>query len=225
MSAQHQEREHPPTFELPPMRHEVRPMLHRMFDIAIAVFCLLLFWPAFLVIGLALKLTDSGPIFFGHRRIGRNGRTFRCLKFRSMVLNAEQRLEEVLSADPAAAREWRETQKLRKDPRITPIGRFLRATSLDELPQLFNVLAGQMSIVGPRPIVADEAERYEHVYQLYCRANPGMTGLSQISGRSHLSYAERVLLDAQYFGRKSIREDLRILIFTVPVVLRRDGSC
>lgn len=199
--------------------------LHRFFDLTIAILGLLALWPLFVFIALAMKVSDPGPVFYGHRRIGRDGRQFPCWKFRSMTMNADLRLAELLASNPDAAREWRETQKLRDDPRVTPLGRILRKTSLDELPQLLNVLVGQMSVVGPRPIITAEVDRYKHVFALYCRVRPGLTGLSQISGRSDLSYDERVLLDAQYVGRKSIREDLRIIFLTIPKVLAGDGSC
>lgn len=199
-------------------------LISRAIDILIASLALLFFLPLFVLIALAIKVLDPGPVFFGHRRIGKDGRAFLCWKFRTMVVDAEARLEAVLSADPRAAREWAETQKITNDPRVTAFGSFLRRSSLDELPQLFNVLKGEMSIVGPRPIVEAEAERYGQHFALYCLVRPGLTGLWQISGRSDVRYFERVLLDARYISSKSVLRDLRIIVLTVPSVLGARGS-
>lgn len=196
----------------------------RILDIVIALAALIALLPLFLLLSIAIRLHDGGPVLFGHQRIGKDGNVFRCWKFRSMVIGAEERLQRLLADDPAAAREWRETQKLRNDPRVTPLGRVLRRTSLDELPQLFNVLRGEMSIVGPRPIVSSESVRYGHYYALYCRVRPGMTGLWQISGRSDISYLERIVLDAKYVASKTVLRDLRIMCLTVPRVLGFRGS-
>jgi exopolysaccharide production protein ExoY len=196
----------------------------RALDIVIASVALLFFLPVFLVIALAIKLTDPGPVFFGHRRIGLGGKSFRCWKFRSMVIDAEPRLAAILASDPVAAREWAEHQKLSDDPRVTRLGNFLRRSSLDELPQLFNVLAGEMSIVGPRPIVETEAERYGQHFALYCLVRPGITGLWQISGRSDIHYFERVLLDVRYVSSRTTMRDIRIILLTVPSVLAARGS-
>lgn len=196
----------------------------RAMDVIIASLAILFFLPLMILIALAIKLFDPGPIFFRHRRIGKDGRTFGCLKFRTMVVGAEARLEDLLRADPAAAHEWAETQKLTNDPRVTALGSFLRRSSLDELPQLFNVLLGEMSIVGPRPIVEAEAARYGQHFALYCLVRPGLTGLWQISGRSDIRYFERVLLDARYVSSRSVLRDLRIIVLTVPSVLAARGS-
>lgn len=202
-----------------------RDTFSRVLDVTIALVALIFLLPLLACIPLAIMLFDPGPILFGHRRIGKHGRTFRCWKFRSMVVDAEARLAELLSNDPAAAREWAETQKLANDPRVTRLGSFLRRSSLDELPQLFNVLVGEMSIVGPRPIVEAEAARYGQHFALYCLVRPGITGLWQISGRSDVRYFERVLLDARYVSSKSVLRDLRIIVLTVPSVLAARGSC
>ncbi|WP_296718862.1 sugar transferase [Erythrobacter sp.] len=199
-------------------------MISRAIDIVIASVALLFFLPLFALIALATKICDPGPVFFGHRRIGKDGRAFLCWKFRTMVIDAEARLESLLQADPRAAREWRESQKLSNDPRVTPLGSFLRKSSLDELPQLINVLRGEMSIVGPRPIVEAEAERYGQHFALYCLVRPGLTGLWQISGRSDVRYFERVLIDARYVSSKSVLRDLRIIVMTVPSVFAARGS-
>ncbi|MBI1403120.1 MAG: sugar transferase [Porphyrobacter sp.] len=200
-------------------------LLSRLLDIVIAAVALTFFLPLFVVIALAIKIGDPGPVFFRHRRVGLGGRTFHCWKFRSMVTDAEARLEHILRSDPRAAREWAEHQKLTHDPRVTPIGNFLRRSSLDELPQLINVLLGEMSIVGPRPIVETEAARYGQHFALYCRVRPGITGLWQISGRSDIRYFERVLLDVRYVSSRSVLRDLRIIVLTVPSVLAARGSC
>ncbi|ASJ92639.1 sugar transferase [Porphyrobacter sp. CACIAM 03H1] len=190
----------------------------------IASLALLFFLPLFVVIAIAIKCTDPGPVFFRHRRVGLGGKTFGCWKFRSMVIDAEARLEQILCSDPEAAREWAEHQKLTNDPRVTALGNFLRRSSLDELPQLFNVLMGEMSIVGPRPIVENEAARYGQHFALYCLVRPGITGLWQISGRSDIRYFERVLLDVRYVSSRSMMRDLKIIVLTVPSVLAARGS-
>jgi len=188
--------------------------------IVILVFCA----PLLVLVALSIFVYDGGPVLFAHRRIGRDGRTFRCLKFRSMAADAEARLERLLATDTAARREWQADHKLRSDPRITPVGGFLRKTSLDELPQLFNVLRGEMSLVGPRPVVQDEARRYGRRFAHYCAVRPGITGLWQVSGRNDVSYGRRVALDVLYTRHKSLRLDLAILLRTVPAVLLRSGS-
>jgi exopolysaccharide production protein ExoY len=200
------------------------PKVSRAIDIVIAAAVLLFTLPLFTVLAIAIRLNDGGPAFFGHERLGLNGRSFRCLKFRSMVVDAEQRLQALLASDPAAAREWARDQKLRKDPRITAFGAFLRKSSLDELPQLLNVLRGEMSIVGPRPIVASEIVRYGRSYRHYCSVRPGITGLWQVTGRSNVSYQRRVALDRLYVQSKSLPVDMKILLKTIPAVLVRNGS-
>jgi lipopolysaccharide/colanic/teichoic acid biosynthesis glycosyltransferase len=181
--------------------------------------------PLMVAIGLVLTYCEGGPILFRQTRVGRRGRPFSCFKFRSMVLNAEAVLDKHLASHPKARREWDATQKLVDDPRITRIGRFLRMTSLDELPQLYNVLVGDMSIVGPRPIVPQERDRYQDNLRYYLAVRPGLTGLWQISGRSECSYHERVALDVQYVREWSLTKDCVILLRTVPAVLNQRGSC
>jgi exopolysaccharide production protein ExoY len=196
----------------------------RGLDIVIALCALMFFLPLLVLIALAIACTDRGPVFFRHRRVGLGGKTFGCWKFRTMVVDAEARLAEILARDPEAAREWAESQKLTHDPRVTWLGNFLRRSSLDELPQLFNVLMGEMSIVGPRPIVETEAARYGQHFALYCRVRPGITGLWQISGRSDIRYFERVLLDVRYVSSRTVLRDMRIILLTVPSVLAARGS-
>lgn len=194
-----------------------------MFDVAVASAVLLVFGPLMLLIAAGIWLGDRGPIFFGQHRIGMNGRKFRCLKFRSMAVDAERRLAELLATDPLAREEWHRLHKLTRDPRITPIGRFLRLSSLDELPQLINVLRGEMSIVGPRPIVQEECARYGRYIADYCRVRPGLTGMWQVSGRNDTSYRRRVALDVCYCRNFSLFMDMKILLLTVPAVVKAHG--
>jgi lipopolysaccharide/colanic/teichoic acid biosynthesis glycosyltransferase len=180
--------------------------------------------PLLIMIAVAIHLHDGGPVLFAQTRIGRGGRTFKCLKFRTMAVDAEERLKAYLACDPRARAEWKLDHKLRHDPRITPIGAFLRKSSLDEIPQLFNVLRGEMNLVGPRPIVHDEIVRYGPRFKHYCRVKPGITGLWQVSGRNDVSYRRRVAMDTLYAQHRSIPGDLRILALTAPAVLMKRGS-
>ena len=196
----------------------------RTFDVIVASAMLFFALPAIFFIAVIMYSTDRGPILFGHERIGHNGKRFRCLKFRSMVTDSQQALARHLEMFPQARAEWEATQKLRDDPRITPIGRFLRVTSLDELPQLLNVIRGDMSLVGPRPIVQDEVARYAAEIEAYAATRPGITGLWQVSGRSDVDYDQRVRLDSQYVRDWTFAGDLLILVKTVKVVVLRTGS-
>jgi undecaprenyl-phosphate galactose phosphotransferase len=195
----------------------------RLFDILGATLCLLALTPIMVSLVILVR-RDGGPAIFGHRRIGSDGKTFLCLKFRSMCVNAERKLQEHLASNPEARAEWDKDFKLKDDPRITKLGQLLRRTSLDELPQLFNVLRGEMSLVGPRPIVADEVARYGERFVAYRNCRPGITGLWQISGRNDISYRARVRLDSFYAARWSMTKDLFILMRTVAVVFRRSGA-
>ena len=194
-----------------------------LLDRCAAAMLLLLLAPLFVVVMLLIR-RDGGAALFRHQRIGFNGRMFGCMKFRTMTSDADKALERVLAHDPAAAAEWHATQKLRRDPRVTGVGRFLRMSSLDELPQLVNVLRGDMSLVGPRLIVRAEVARYGREFQQYCRARPGLTGLWQVSGRSDTSYAERVMLDVDYVANYSFWRDTTILCKTIPAVVMRKGA-
>lgn len=196
----------------------------RALDIVVSVILLIFLAPVFLIIALAVKLTDPGPAIFAHRRIGQRGKEFYCLKFRSMYVHGEERLQEILASNAELAREWHISHKLTNDPRITPLGRFLRVSSLDELPQLVNVLVGEMSLVGPRPIVLAEAERYGRFFRHYAEVKPGLTGLWQVSGRSDCSYRRRVAADIHYCRSKSLAFDLRIMVATIPAVLLAKGA-
>lgn len=197
----------------------------RALDIAIAAIALVFALPLLLCIMLAIQVTDPGPVVFAHRRIGLGGRPFPCLKFRTMVTDADARLKALLQSDPAAREEWARTHKLRKDPRITLIGGLLRRSSLDELPQLINILRGEMSLVGPRPIVEAEIPRYGRHFALYCSIKPGVTGLWQVQREADTSYRRRVAFDVAYTRARSLRLNLAILILTVPSVLRGKGAC
>jgi exopolysaccharide production protein ExoY len=196
----------------------------RGLDLTVASLALLLAFPLMLLIGILVMVCMGSPIIFAHRRVGYNGRLFRCYKFRTMVLNGDDVLQRYFECNPAAAAEWGETQKLRNDPRITLLGNILRKSSLDELPQLFNVLAGEMSCVGPRPVIREELERYGPAANDYLRTRPGLTGLWQISGRSRVDYARRVVLDSTYVHGWSLWLDLLILIRTIPAVLSMDEA-
>lgn len=186
--------------------------------------CILLFvMPVFLLIVAVIALAGDGPIFFAHQRVGRNGVAFRCLKFRTMRTDADYVLARHLAECPAARREWAQTRKLRNDPRVLAIGRLLRRSSLDELPQLINVLRGEMSLVGPRPIVDDEAPNYGVDFAYYLVLRPGITGLWQISGRNDTTYAERVAFDVRYVRERSLIGDVGILLRTIVVVVNGRG--
>ncbi|MFA7595158.1 MAG: sugar transferase [Novosphingobium sp.] len=195
----------------------------RGFDILVSLVAIILFLPLMMTVFLLVKATSSGPGLFCQQRVGRDGQLFPCLKFRTMVPDAQQQLERLLAESEEARLEWERDQKLRYDPRITAIGGFLRRTSLDELPQLFNVLIGHMSIVGPRPIVQGEIVRYGPRFAAYCTVRPGLTGLWQVSGRNDVSYARRVRLDSFYARRQSLALNVSICFQTVPAILSSRG--
>lgn len=201
----------------------LRRLVKLVFDLVVASLLVLICLPLFLLFALLIS-RDGGPVLFRHRRVGRNGRPFDCLKFRTMVPDAQQILERHLAESPAAAAEWEQNFKLRNDPRITPIGRFLRSTSLDEVPQLLNVLRGEMSLVGPRPVTQQELSYYGRDVMFYLETRPGITGLWQVSGRSDTSYEQRVMFDTWYAKNWSLWQDIAILAKTVPVVFGRDGA-
>jgi lipopolysaccharide/colanic/teichoic acid biosynthesis glycosyltransferase len=194
--------------------------LKRVFDITAVLLALPIVLPV--ILGLALLVRrDGGPAFYSQNRIGRNGRVFRFWKLRSMTVDAEGQLAAHLAADPAARDEWEHTQKLRDDPRVTPVGRILRKTSLDELPQLWNVLRGDMSLVGPRPIMPEQRDLYPG--RAYFELRPGLTGFWQIGERNHAAFATRAAYDTQYARNLSLLTDLLVLLATVRVVLRGTG--
>ena len=194
-------------------------MLKRAGDIFFALLVLSLGSPLFLLLALLVKLSSQGSVFYSQRRIGRGYKGFGCLKFRTMRKDADRVLASVLASNPALKQEFERDFKLKNDPRITPIGKFLRRSSLDELPQFINVLKGQMSVVGPRPIVWDELERYGRAMDEVLAVRPGLTGLWQVSGRNNLSYETRVRLDLRYARSRNVWLDLRIILRTVGVIL------
>lgn len=196
----------------------------RGLDLIIALLALIFFAPLMILIACAVRATSTGPILFRQTRIGRDGKEFACLKFRTMVIDADDALQRALSSCSRTREEWDRDQKLRCDPRTTRVGRILRKLSFDELPQLFNVLHGEMSIVGPRPIVHEEIARYGTFFRDYCSVKPGITGLWQISGRNNVAYGERVRLDALYVATRSVRLDLGIILKTIPAVVFARGS-
>jgi Undecaprenyl-phosphate galactose phosphotransferase WbaP len=208
-----------------------RQLFKRVFDVCAVLAGGLLISPLLVAIALAVKLGSPGPVFYGQKRVGFAGTELTIWKFRTMRVNADAVLREYLDNDPELRMEWERTHKLQTDPRITRVGRFLRATSLDELPQLWNILRGEMSLVGPRPIVDDANYDREYVadypeaYQLYLRVRPGITGLWQVAGRQHRSYYLRPQLDAYYVRNWSVWLDIFLLVRTVKTVLRREGAC
>jgi lipopolysaccharide/colanic/teichoic acid biosynthesis glycosyltransferase len=197
----------------------------RAFDLAFGTALALASFPAAILIALAVVIQSGGPVFYSQQRVGRGGRSISVWKFRTMVVEADAVLQQYLDRDPALAAEWRQNRKLRRDPRVTGIGRLLRKTSLDELPQLWNVIRGDMSLVGPRPVVADELGRYGANSSLYLAVKPGLTGLWQTSGRNNTTYDHRVKLDSEYVRTWSIAKDLQIVLNTIPAVVRGAGAC
>jgi exopolysaccharide production protein ExoY len=212
--------ERTPTATEEPWRDQVRLRLNQL----CAAVLLVLLGPLMLLVAYRSWRDDGAPLLFGHYRVGRNGQLFRCMKFRTMYRQSDRMLRELLAQDPQARAEWERDQKLSSDPRITPIGHFLRRTSLDELPQLFNVLNGTMSLIGPRPITVAELPRYGVARWHYLGVRPGMTGLWQVSGRNDTTYEERVELDRHYVESRSVALRLRILVRTVGVVLAGSGA-
>ncbi len=197
----------------------------RVFDVVFSVVAILSVLPFFLIIPLIIYIVSPGPVFFTHNRIGFRGKTFPCLKFRTMVMGAEHVLESHFEKHPEARKEFEEHRKLKNDPRIIPfVGSFLRKTSLDELPQFLNVVRGEMSVVGPRPVTQDELYDYGEATSRYKSARPGITGLWQVSGRSDLSFTQRVELDSRYVSNCSLLSDLWLIAKTIGVLLNRRGA-
>lgn len=199
------------------------PSLKRLMDVTGAVGFLVVFAPLFALIALLVRLSGPGVIF-AHTRVGRGGRLFPCYKFRTMVPNAQAVLDRLLGEQPALRAEWEKDFKLKDDPRITGIGRLLRKYSLDELPQFWNVIRGDMSLVGPRPVVPDELRRYGKRASVYLAVRPGVTGLWQVGGRNDVDYAERIRMDSTYVAKQCLLMDLSILVKTVAVVFQRRGA-
>lgn len=201
-------------------------VIKRTFDLIFSLLVIIVGFPIFALIALVIFCTSPGPVFYSHERIGRGGKPFRCYKFRSMYPNADRRLKELLAKDPALRSEWQCSFKLKNDPRITPIGRFLRKTSLDELPQFWNVIKGDLSVVGPRPVIREEVRKF-----MGTKANkilsirPGLTGPWQVSGRNDVdSYSKRIALDEAYVDQQSLLLDLQLIAKTVPAMLFSKGA-
>ena len=200
--------------------------LKRAFDLFFSSSCLIVGAPLYLLIALSIFVTSPGKVIYSHPRIGRGGKMFRCYKFRSMYPNADQRLKDILENDPEKKAEWEQTFKLKNDPRITPIGSFLRKTSLDELPQFWNVLKGDLSVVGPRPVVEEEIKKYyADKATKILSIRPGLTGPWQVSGRSDIkNYQIRIELDEYYVDHRSLLLDLKLIAKTIPAMLFSKGA-
>ncbi len=200
------------------------PLMKRTLDLLLTVTGGLIILPLIALIVVAIRLGSRGPVLFWHERIGRRGRRFKAVKFRTMVVNGDEIIAAHLAANPAAREEWRRDHKLKSDPRVTWIGRILRRTSLDELPQLWNVLRGEMSLVGPRPIVREEIPKYGEQFDVYILALPGITGMWQVSGRNDTGYRQRVALDVEYVSTWCLWLDVKILLRTILVVVGQKGA-
>ena len=198
---------------------EIYKIIKEFFDLLFSIVFLIVCLPLFIVIAILIKFNSRGPIFFSQKRIGKNNIPFKCIKFRTMHPEAKDMLENLLTKNDLLKKEFKETHKIKNDPRITTIGKFLRKTSLDELPQFLNVLRGEMSIIGPRPIVKGEKPKYGKYLKEVLSVKPGITGLWQVSGRNNLTYKNRVLLDLNYVRNSNFIMDLRILIRTFGVIL------
>ena len=217
--------ERTPKAEAHPGQHLSVPDLGiRALDILIAVCGLLVLGPLLVLVAGSIYLTDRGSPVFAHQRLGKGGRSFGCLKFRTMVMDSQHKLDALLASDPNARAEWERDHKLRNDPRVTRLGRFYRKSSIDELPQLVNVLRGEMSIVGPRPIVNAERARYGRHFASYCSVTPGITGIWQVCGRNDVSYRRRIACDVLYARSRSLRRNIGIIAMTIPAVLKSQGS-
>ncbi|MEL6661885.1 MAG: sugar transferase [Pseudomonadota bacterium] len=198
--------------------------LKRIMDLVLAIPLAVFLIPILITLAIVIIRDDKGPILFKQTRRGKDGKEFTCYKFRTMVVDAQERLDRLLASDAELRREWEDTQKLKIDPRITRRGGFLRRTSLDELPQLWNIIKGDMSVVGPRPIVESEVRRYGSDIEHYDSVKPGVIGLWQINGRSDTTYAERVALDVEYARRRSVLLDTYILARSIPEILLKRGA-
>ena len=199
--------------------------MKRLFDIYFSIFAICITLPVTIPIAIIIKLIDGGNIIYGHERIGKDGKKFKVLKFRSMYMDADKKLEEILKNNPEAKEEWEKTFKLKNDPRITPIGKFLRKSSLDELPQFINVLKGDMSVVGPRPVVEEELKKYyKDKTKIYKSVKPGVTGYWQVEGRSDTDYDERIKMDEYYINNQNLLLDLEIIFKTIKVVFTGKGA-
>jgi Undecaprenyl-phosphate galactose phosphotransferase WbaP len=199
-------------------------VVKRLVDLVLSALMMPILLPILLLLAVLVRFTSPGPVFFSHRRICQNGAFFSMWKFRTMCVNSSEVLENYLAQHPEARAEWNLSHKLQNDPRVTRVGRVMRRLSLDELPQIWNVITGRMSLVGPRPIVAAEVEKYKECFHCYTCVKPGVTGLWQVSGRSTLSYDARVQLDCEYVAHWSLPRDLKILALTVKSVVNQEGA-
>jgi undecaprenyl-phosphate galactose phosphotransferase len=212
------------TREIEASRKPLYDRAKRLFDVVVGGILLIATSPLFFIIALLVKLTSRGPVFYRQTRLGKDGRAFRVYKFRTMVADADNYLREWLSKNPALRREFEEYFKLKNDPRVTPVGRLLRKASLDELPQLINVMRGEMHLVGPRPIVREEVRYYEPYEGVLFSVKPGITGLWQVSGRNNIPYSERVKMDIGYIRRRNFFLDMWILIKTFKIIFTGHGA-
>ncbi|MGZ3633894.1 MAG: sugar transferase [Parachlamydiaceae bacterium] len=199
--------------------------LKRLFDILFSLLILTIGLPIFILIGIAIKLTSRGPIFYSHERIGRGGKPFPCYKFRTMYSDANDRLQELLHSQQSLKEEWESSFKLKNDPRVTPLGSFLRKTSLDELPQFWNVIRGDLSVVGPRPVVQQEIQKhFGEKAPVILSVRPGLTGIWQVSGRSDTAYSMRIELDEKYVDTQTLLLDLKLIAKTIPAMIFSRGA-
>ena len=195
--------------------------IKRVIDVILASVALILLSPLFAIIAIAIKIDSKGPVFFAHKRIGKNGKIIKLYKFRSMVINAEELIK---SFTPEQMREYKENYKLTNDPRITKVGKFLRKTSLDELPQLINIINGDLSIIGPRPVVADELEKYGVNKDKFLSVTPGLTGYWAANGRSNTTYEQRMKMELYYIDNLSLKMDIKVFFKTILSVLKKEGA-
>jgi exopolysaccharide production protein ExoY len=210
---------------MPKVKSDAHFSLKRLFDIFFSLFAIIAFSPCILLCAVAIKCTSKGPIFYGSTRLGKDGKKIICWKLRTMHLGAEEMLQRLLASDPLLKKEWDQKYKLQKDVRITKIGGILRKTSLDELPQFWNVFKGDLSVVGPRPVTKEEAQVFiENKAEEVFSVRPGLTGLWQTSGRSMLSYQERIVLEQQYIKRQSFMLDLFLILKTIPSMIFPKGA-
>ena len=195
--------------------------IKRVIDVILASVALILLSPLFAIIAIAIKIDSKGPVFFAHKRIGKNGKIIKLYKFRSMVINAEELIK---SFTPEQMREYKENYKSTNDPRITKVGKFLRKTSLDELPQLINIINGDLSIIGPRPVVADELEKYGVNKDKFLSVTPGLTGYWAANGRSNTTYEQRMEMELYYIDNLSLKMDIKVFFKTILSVLKKEGA-
>lgn len=195
--------------------------IKRVIDVILASVALILLSPLFVIIAIAIKIDSKGPVFFAHKRIGKNGKIIKLYKFRSMVINAEELIK---SFTPEQMREYKENYKLTNDPRITKVGKFLRKTSLDELPQLINIINGDLSIIGPRPVIADELEKYGTNKDKFLSVTPGLTGYWAANGRSNTTYEQRMEMELYYIDNLSLKMDIKVFFKTILSVLKKEGA-